>query len=117
MTVLHDPAAAIWVDVCSSDAITPDRGVAARVGDAQVALFVLSTGEVFAIDNRDPFSGANVLCNGIVGDHGGVPTVASPVYKQRFALATGECLDDPDVCVRCWATRIENGRIFIRAAR
>ncbi len=53
------------------------------------------TAQLHAVDNVDPFSGASVLSRGIVGDAGGVPTVASPVYKQRFDLRTGRCLDDP----------------------
>ena len=113
MTLVGERTTA-WIDVCAVDVITPDRGVAARVEDRQVAVFVLSTGEVYALDNRDPFSGANVLCNGIVGDHNGVATVASPVYKQRFALATGECLDDPEVKVGRWDVRIDSGRVVIR---
>jgi nitrite reductase (NADH) small subunit len=115
VTASHDTST--WVDVCAVGDITPDRGVAARVGDHQVALFLLSTGEVHALDNRDPFSGANVLCNGIVGDHGGRPTVASPVYKQRFDLVTGVSLDDPSVSVARWDARIDDGRVSIRPSR
>ena len=29
------------------------------------------------------------------GDAGGEPVVASPLYKQRYALMDGRCLDDP----------------------
>jgi nitrite reductase (NADH) small subunit len=116
MTVT-DGRVTTWIDVCAVDVITPDRGVAARIGEAQVALFVLSSGEVYALDNRDPFSGANVLCNGIVGDHDGVPTVASPVYKQRFALTTGECLDNPEVSVGRWDAHADSGRVYVRAPR
>ncbi|HEV3226409.1 MAG TPA: nitrite reductase small subunit NirD [Acidimicrobiales bacterium] len=116
MTVVDDRTST-WIDVCAVDVITPDRGVAARIADRQIALFVLSTGDVYALDNRDPFSAANVLCNGIIGDHNGVPTVASPVYKQRFALATGKCLDDPDVSVARWEARIDGGRVLVREPR
>ena len=50
-------------------------------------------GELHAIDNVDPCSGASVLSRGLVGDVDGVATVASPMYKQRFDLRTGRCLD------------------------
>ncbi len=66
----------------------------------QVALFRTYDGAVYALDNQDPFSGANVLSRGIVGSRGDVPTVASPMYKQVFDLRTGACLDEPDVSVR-----------------
>jgi nitrite reductase (NADH) large subunit len=91
--------------------VTSDRGV--RV-DGGVAVFRLSTGEVLAIDEVDPFSGAPVLARGIVGEVDGVPTVASPMYKQRFDLRTGRCLDDPDVAVRTHEVVVSDGRIAVR---
>ncbi len=82
-----------WVRVCTSEQILPDTGVAALVLGRQVAVFRLRDGRLFAIDNHDPCSGANVLARGIVGDADGVAVVASPIHKQRFELATGYCLD------------------------
>ena len=109
-----EPGRVAWQRVCRLDQLTPDRGVAALVGGQQVALFRLSTtGEVAAIDNRDPFSGAHVLSRGIVGDAGGVPKVASPVYKQAFDLRTGRCLDDPDVAVAVHAARVVDGWVEV----
>lgn len=96
------PGHGTWARVCRIDQLTPGRGAAARVVDRQVAVFRVPSGEgesVFALDNRDPFSGAQVLARGLVGDKGGVPKVTSPVYKQGFDLRTGACLDDPEVTV------------------
>ena len=95
-----------WESVCSTDRLTPNRGVAALVGGEEVAIFLLADGELLAIDNLDPFSGASVLSRGIVGDVGGVPTVASPVYKQRFDLRTGRCIEDETVTLRTWSVRV-----------
>ena len=99
-----------WARVCRVDDLTPGRGMAARLGGAQVALFRLPADGgapvVFALGNRDPFSGAHVLSRGIVGDAGGVPKVASPVYKQGFDLRTGVCLDDPGVSVPSYPVRV-----------
>jgi nitrite reductase (NADH) small subunit len=88
-----------WRTACRYDDLQPERGVAALFDGTQVALFRLHDGAVHALGNLDPFSGAAVLSRGIVGDRGGVPTVASPVYKQAFDLRDGRCLDDPAVCV------------------
>ena len=102
------------VRVCSLDRLTPDRGVAALVGDEAVAIFRLSgTDELFAIGNVDPFSGASVLSRGIVGSKGEVLTVASPVYKQRFDLRTGVCLDDDSVAVPTYPVRVADGIVEI----
>lgn len=102
-----------WIDVCPLARLLPERGVAALVGDVQVAVFLLHDGAVHAIDNVDPFSGAAVLSRGIVGDRGGVPTVASPVFKQVFDLRTGRCLDDPEVAVAVYRTRVVDGRLRV----
>ena len=105
----------MWVDVCAVSDLIVDRGVCARVSGEHVALFLLADiNEVYAIGNVDPFSGASVLSRGIVGDRGGVPKVASPVYKQSFDLRTGVCLDNPDVAVPVFDTRIVDNRVEVR---
>ncbi|MET0728746.1 MAG: nitrite reductase small subunit NirD [Acidimicrobiales bacterium] len=102
-----------WRIVCSTARLIPGRGVAAAVGGQQVAVFLLASGEVLAVDDRDPFSGAMVLSRGLVGDVDGEPTVASPIYKQRFDLRSGSCIEDPSMAVRTWPTRINHGRIEV----
>ena len=106
-----------WTPVCALDALTPDRGVAALVDGAPVAVFRLSGpgDEVVAISNVDPFSGASVLSRGIVGSRGDTVTVASPVYKQRFDVRTGECVDDPSVSVAVLRARVVDGRVEVSA--
>jgi nitrite reductase (NADH) small subunit len=94
--------------------LTADRGVAALVAGDRVAVFLLAGGEAFAIDDRDPFSGSYVLSRGLVGDAGGVPTVASPIYKQRFDLRTGQCLDDAEARVPTYDVRVDDGVVFVR---
>jgi nitrite reductase (NADH) small subunit len=103
-----------WSGVCSVETLTPDRGVAALLGDQQVAVFLISPGEeVLAIDNIDPFSGAAVLSRGIVGSIGDTLTIASPVHKQRFDLRTGRCIDVPDVAVATFPARMVDGRVQV----
>ncbi|ETC99235.1 nitrite reductase small subunit NirD, partial [Asaia sp. SF2.1] len=67
-----------------------------------------------AIDNHDPFSKANVIGRGIIGDLKGEIVVASPLYKQHFRLRDGECLEDASVALRVWDARIHEGRVEIR---
>ena len=104
----------MWQDVCDAGRLTPNRGVAALFGDRQVAVFrVDGIDEVLAIDNVDPFSGAAVLSRGIIGSAGDAITVASPVYKQRFDLRTGACLDDPAVQLATYPARVVDGRVEV----
>ncbi|MDO8142987.1 MULTISPECIES: nitrite reductase small subunit NirD [unclassified Isoptericola] len=93
-----DTAAPTWTAVCGLTDLVPERGAAALLERAdgspvQVAVFRLLDDAVHAVQQLDPYSGANVMSRGIVGTRGGEPTVASPVYKQVFALRTGECLE------------------------
>ena len=106
---------AAWTTVCDLDALLPDVGVRALVGDTQVAVFRLSRPDgVFAIDAFDPFSGAPVLSRGIVGDVKGQLVVASPIYKQHFNLHTGQCLEDEAVAVRTFSVRVVHGHVQVQ---
>lgn len=104
-----------WLEVCRYQDLMPERGVAALVGDRQIALFRLHDGEVYAVGNADPFSGANVMSRGIVGSHGDVPTVASPMYKEVFDLRTGECLGNQRVRIPTYQVRTVADRVRVRA--
>jgi nitrite reductase (NADH) small subunit len=97
-----------WIPVCRLEDIVPNTGVCALVEGAQVAVFRVGE-RVYAIGNRDPFSGMGILSRGIVGDRDGVLKVASPLYKQSFALETGACLDDPAVRVPVYPCRVTDG--------
>ena len=102
-----------WLNVCALDRLQPGRGVAALVGGVQVAVFRTEGDTVYALGNIDPFTGAAVISRGIVGDRGGVPTVASPVHKQAFRLADGVCLDDSDVSLPVFQPRADGGEVWI----
>lgn len=95
-----------WFTVCDLSALVPGRGVAALLPDGrQAALFRDREDRLYAVDNRDPFTGAAVLSRGLTGTHRGRPFVASPLLKQRFDLAGGQCLDDESVRVAVYAVR------------
>lgn len=102
-----------WITICDYDDLQPERGVCALVGGRQVAIFRTHDDELYALSGHDPFSGANVLAWGIVGTRGGLPTVASPMYKQVFDLATGRCLDDPTESVPTFRIRRTGGRVEV----
>jgi nitrite reductase (NADH) small subunit len=102
-----------WVAVCPYSRLEPERGVAALIEGVQVAIFRTYDDELYAIDNLDPFSGAQVLSRGIVGSRGGAPTVASPVFKQVFDLRSGVCLDQSDVATRTHPVRCREGTVEV----
>lgn len=101
-----------WTRACPYDDLIAGRGVAVLgARGEQVAVFRDRAGALYAVDNRDPFSGAHVMSRGILGSRGDVPTVASPMYKQVFDLRDGRCLDEstaPDgtpAVLRVWPVR------------
>ncbi len=103
-----------WIEVCALDDIVPDTGVCALVQGEQVAVFRLADGSLHALANRDPFSHANVISRGIVGDLKGEQVVASPIYKQHFNLQTGQCVEEAGVRIPVYPVRLEGDWIAVK---
>lgn len=95
-----------WIDVCGYADLMPERGACALIDGEQVAIFRTFDGDLFAISNLDPFSGAYVMARGILGTRKGEHTVAAPMYKQVFDLRTGRCLDEPKVSLHTFPVRM-----------
>ncbi len=113
MTAASPVSTREWTRVCSSDRLVPDRPVCALVGEVPVGIVRTSFGELFAFVSIDPFSSANVLWRGVVGSIDGRPTISSPMFKQRFLLGTGECLDDASRSIEVMAIREYDGEIEV----
>ncbi|MBK3867507.1 nitrite reductase small subunit NirD [Pseudomonas stutzeri] len=109
-----------WQALCGRSDLVANSGVVAWHDGAQVALFHLPDGnegeQLFAIDNRDPKSGANVIGRGIVGSLKGELVIASPLYKQHFRLHDGSCLEYPEQSLRVWPVRLNGDAVEIGLA-
>lgn len=107
----------MWHQICELNKLSRNSGAGAFVGGKQVAVFYLpsQTPEVMAIDNWDPIGQAFVMSRGIVGDVAGQPCVASPLYKQHYNLQTGQCFESPEVKIKTWAVKVEQGKVWIEA--
>lgn len=104
-----------WIDVCAVDDLQPDSGVCALVAGQQIALFYLSkTQQIFAVSNFDPIGKANVLSRAMIGDLGGEPMLASPLYKQHYSLQTGICFEYADIKIATYPVRIDNNRVAVK---
>ena len=105
-----------WHPVCRLEDLPRERGAAALVDGVQVALFRTYDDTVHAVQQEDPYCGANVLSRGIVGSRGDRPTIASPMYKQVFDLATGACLDPQGrepVTLRTHPVQVRDGMVLV----
>jgi NAD(P)H-dependent nitrite reductase large subunit/NAD(P)H-dependent nitrite reductase small subunit len=109
-----DAIKSLWHKICAFDDITPNTGVCALVDGKQIAIFRFDD-MVFAIDNYDPASEANVLSRGLVGDLNGELVVASPIYKQHYNLLTGRCQEDPANSVAAYPARVQNGLVWVQS--
>ncbi|MCG6538653.1 nitrite reductase small subunit NirD [Pseudomonas sp. KSR10] len=109
-----------WRALCSRRDLVANSGVVAWLDGEQVALFHLPETEageqVFAIANKDPKSGANVIGRGIVGQLKGDLVIASPLYKQHFRLQDGTCLEYPEQRLQVWPVRLNGEAVEIAAA-
>ncbi len=104
-----------WEPICPLSDIPPNAGIAALIGDLQVAIFKVKD-ELYAIDNHDPVGKANVLSRGIIGCIDGELSVASPLYKQHYSLNSGQCLEDDSISVSCYPLRCVEGIVEIDRA-
>ncbi|MFE6235645.1 nitrite reductase (NAD(P)H) small subunit [Cellulosimicrobium sp. NPDC057862] len=114
-----------FVDICALDDLDPERGAGALLGDTQVAVFRLADGTVRAVQQRDPYSGANVMSRGLVGTHRvtgddglerDVDTVTTPMLKQVWDVDTGEVLDAGGKDRRplaVFAAEVRDGRVLV----
>jgi NAD(P)H-dependent nitrite reductase small subunit len=107
-------ADAEWQPVCHLDDIPNGSGAAALVNDEPLAIFRVGGERLFVVSNIDPFSGASVLSRGIVGDIGGEPVVASPIYKQHFRLADGLCIEDAGRRVPSYPVELVDNLVMVR---
>ena len=105
-----------WRYVCELSEVLPNSGVCALMDGKQIAIFRVDQ-TVFAIDNRDPATGMNVLSRGIVGDIRGECVVASPLYKHHYSLTTGRCIEDETLRVEVYAAHVSDGGVWIDARK
>lgn len=104
----------IWKTVCNEQDLVINSGVVVWLDGVQVALFYLPTSgdeTLYAIDNHDPESGANVIGRGLIGSIKGDLVVAAPIYKQHYRLHDGQCLEAPHQRLRVWPVRLNNGAV------
>ncbi|WP_082513600.1 MULTISPECIES: nitrite reductase small subunit NirD [unclassified Leifsonia] len=105
--------ASVWETACAVDDLEPSWGEAALLRARQIALFLVSGEEIYAVAHRDPHTDAPVMARGIVGSRGERPTVASPLHKEVYDLATGECFTNPELVLQTFRTRVVRGMIEV----
>ncbi len=116
MMLAADNTSPVWRHACTRHDLVANSGVVALIDGTQVALFYLpDAGEqtLYAVENQDPRSGANVIGRGLVGRIGGDLVVSSPLYKQQFRLVDGTCVQFPEQRLRTWPVRFNGDAVEI----
>lgn len=81
------------VPVCALKHVPAGRGALVTVDGEKVALFRAHDDTVWAVGNRNPYTGADHVARGRLGRVGTTPVVVSPLYRLVFDLRTGACLN------------------------
>ncbi|WP_339723263.1 nitrite reductase small subunit NirD [uncultured Paraglaciecola sp.] len=106
-----------WITVCNDTDLVANSGVCALLNERQIALFKVKSvnGEqIFAVSNWDPIGKANVLYRGLLGSVENVKVIISPLYKQRYCLDSGQCLDDDAIKLVVYPVRIEQNQVQLQ---
>ncbi|WP_104166324.1 nitrite reductase small subunit NirD [Arthrobacter sp. SX1312] len=109
------PSSTTWVAVCRIDDLEECWGEAALVGREQIALFRLPGNRVHAVGNIDPRTRAAVMARGIIGSRGAAPTIASPLHKEVYDLASGACLSGGEG-LQAYPVRCRDGIVEVHVA-
>jgi len=89
--------------------VPPGSSKVVAVNEQVVAIFNLN-GEFYAIDNVCPHQGGP-LGEGYLEGNG---VVSCPWHSWNFDIRTGQSPIDPDMKVRTFPVRVENGEIIVQ---
>lgn len=96
------------IKVLKVDDVAKDFGKTIRIGELEIALFRLKSGEFYAIENRCPHKGG-VLVEGMVsGQH-----VFCPMHDWKIDVTTGKVQEPDHGCVNTFEVEVEGDDVYI----
>ena len=98
-----------WVDACGEDDVDPEDVIAFEHDGVDYAIY-RSADDLYYATSGACTHEYQLLCDGFVmGD-----VIECPKHNGRFDFRTGAALSAPAlVPLQTYATRVENGRVFI----
>ncbi|WP_040205395.1 nitrite reductase small subunit NirD [Neobacillus jeddahensis] len=84
-------------------------GYSIKIDDKEIALFKLSSGEVYALENRSPHPKGGVLSEGLVSGR----FVYCPVYDWKISLVDGMVQAPDEGQVRTYSVERKEDILFI----
>ncbi|MCM3118556.1 nitrite reductase small subunit NirD [Neobacillus sp. MER 74] len=84
-------------------------GYTLKIDETNIALFKVTSGEVYAIENRSPHPKGGVLSEGLIsGEY-----VYCPVYDWKISLKDGKVQAPDEGQVRTFKVELEDDIVFI----
>lgn len=97
------------IPVANYSNIKVRSGYSLKIDDTDIALFKLTNGEVYALENRSPHPKGGVLSEGLVsGEY-----VYCPVYDWKISLKDGKVQAPDEGQVRTFKVELEEEIVFI----
>lgn len=100
------------IKVASYDELSVRSGRSLTLGDKQIALFRLTNGKVYAIEDKSPHPKGGVLSEGLVSGN----YVFCPVYDIKISLLDGRVQKPDKGEVQTYKTEVEGGEVFLLLA-
>ena len=97
-----------WVRVAKIEDVQPGRMLAVRVDGEDVALYNVA-GDIRASLDRCTHQNYPLSKGALRGKY-----VRCALHGWEFDVKTGEYQGNPDVRVRCFPVKVENGEIFVK---
>ncbi|WP_035385262.1 nitrite reductase (NAD(P)H) small subunit [Ferrimonas futtsuensis] len=100
-----------WQDICALSELIPGEGVCALVQDQQLALFLLRSGQLFALDNHDPLGKANSIFRARVDEESRTLALEAAGQPRRYCLHSGRNLEQREISLATFPVRVRNNRV------
>jgi nitrite reductase (NADH) small subunit len=84
-------------------------GYSVKIDDNEIALFKVSNGKVFAVENQSPHPKGGVLTEGLVSGE----FVFCPVYDWKISLADGKVQAPDEGHVKTYRVEVEADNVYI----
>ena len=106
-----------WYHVGNKDDFPSDLGTNVKVGDKQIAVYQLTNGDLYAVQNLCPHQKRMVLSRGLIGGDVDEPTVICPLHKRAFGLKDGLLKTEAGGCdnIKTYPVKIEEDAVFVEA--
>lgn len=84
-------------------------GYSVKINEHEIALFKVTNGEVYGVENRSPHPKGGVLTEGLVsGDY-----VYCPVYDWKISLVDGKVQAPDEGQVKTYQVEVEENNVYI----